>query len=1144
MSVSTSASPRATSRGLLLMATLLALLAPVLTAIPASAAAPVAAPVLDGSSQSTAAASCWEIKQNTPAATDGTYWLLTPQLVYPRRFFCDMTTDGGGWVLIGRGRDGWKENYNGLGTSDELAATVSGTAAFPVRQLDSRVVDALLGGQRIDSMTDGVRLKRARSIDGTQTQETRFTFKSRDRWSWAFGGGHPIASGTVGTAAVANTSTRDFGVDDGWQRVWTFDDPVNQYVRGFSYGYDVSGSTAADSYLYSKAEGNRYPTPFTQVFVRPKLRTADLTYPTIAASGTPAVTQKAIPQSGSVPTTWGVTGTGAAGTGENSSEVQAFAQIGNVMYVGGNFTTVQKGAGATGADKVAQPYLAAFDATTGAYLSAFQPPVLDNQVKSLAALPGGRLAVGGEFTTVGGANRPGLVVLDGSTGAVDTAWGASILNKVSGGVVSIRGLDVSGDYLYVGGAMSHLKVGTGEVYAKGAGRIKISTRVPDSGWNPEFNGTVTGLDASDDGARVYFSGYFTQAGSVEALRGAAFSTAAGAPRATPTWTPTASTAGSARYQQAVKQIGSRVWLGGSQHNFFGYDTGTFALNKKHVTKWGGDIQAIESGNGLAFAGCHCENWNYSDTSDFDGTSPGQSTVSWSQLDKIYYIGAYDAGTGDYVPDFTPEMRARNGYGVWAIKTASDGTVWAGGSLQNGVSSSGSNQWLGGFARFATRSHTAPAAPTAPKAVLNGTDATVSWTASSTAGVTHQVLRNDRVVATTTGSSVVVPGSTSSDTFFVRAADSAGNRSASTAGVAAAPAVSTTTLLPTRSTWSYLFDDAVAVQSGWQLPTSAPTGWKSGTAPFGFGGNGATTNIDVPSGTRRAVVSYYRTAFTVAPGSTFGTVTLTTRADDGVAAYVNGVEVGRSNLDPGALSGSSYAKSSPTTAAAVAAPVSFEVPVSALRTGSNTVAISTHSMWRATPDSSMDATVTATAGSNAPTTPAPPSTSTSLVAEKSAWSYLFSATAAPPATWTTAAAGTEAWSSGAAPLGWGTGPIATNIDVPAGQTRGLTSYFRRSFTVSDPAAFSRLTLTTRADDGIAVYVNGVEVARSNLPGGTLTSGTYASSAISTTNALANPVTIQVPTSVLTSGSNTIAVEVHSNYRTTPSQSMDLSLVGSS
>jgi formylglycine-generating enzyme required for sulfatase activity len=87
----------------------------------------------------------------------------------------------------------------------------------------------------------------------------------------------------------------------------------------------------------------------------------------------------------------------------------------------------------------------------------------------------------------------------------------------------------------------------------------------------------------------------------------------------------------------------------------------------------------------------------------------------------------------------------------------------------------------------------------------------------------------------------------------------------------------------------------------------------------------------------------------------------------------------------------------------------------------------------------------------------------------------------------------------------------------------------------------VTLTTRADDGIVVYVNGVEVLRKNISAGTVTSGTYASSAVSASTAVANPVTVSIPGSAFTTGTNVIAAEVHSNYRSTPSHSFELSAV---
>ncbi|VXB66189.1 fibrinogen-like YCDxxxxGGGW domain-containing protein [Aeromicrobium sp. 9AM] len=917
-----------------------------------------AAVTTDGTTQATAAASCWEAKQVDSGAASGVYWILTPQLQTPTKIYCDMTTDGGGWELVGRGRDGWSLAYNGNATPSQVADTVTGTAAFKPRQLDSKVVDGLLGGRRLDSFSDGVRLRRAINQAGTSWQESRWKYRanSRDRWSWAFGAGYPLDSATVGGSTVSNTTTFSISVDNEYKRMWTYESVSNNYVRGFNFGAAGTGSTSASSYIYSSADGGAYGSPFTQVFIRPTLRTSDLTFAAIPSSGTPAQTIKAVPKNGSLTSAWGVTGLGAGGTSENASEVQAFAQIGNVMYVGGNYTTVQKGSAATGADKVAQPYLAAFNATTGDYIPGFKP-VLNSQVKALLALPDGRLAVGGEFTKVGTVARSGLVVLNPTTGALDTSWQTDVVNRSTGGVVSVRGLDTDGTYLYATGAFTHFtKPGIADRYAKGGARILLSNGTADNNWNPEFNGTGTALDVSDDKSRVYFSGYFTTANGVTADRAAAFSTTAGAPRITPAWQPTFSTSGTARYQQAVKQVGDKVWLGGSQHSMFSYDTSTFALENTHITKSGGDIQAIASGNGLVFAGCHCLNWVYEDTTAYDTTSPGSTSISWSQADKIFFVGAWDAITGDYVPDFTPEMKARQGRGAWALQVATDGTLWAGGTFTSAVKENGSNGWVGGFVRFAPRPHTAPATPANLTVANANGSATVSWSASSTSGVTYEVLRNDRVVATSTTTSATVPGVSGGDRFFVRAVDSWGNRSASTPVTTAPASVVTTTLVPAGATWSYYFDNTTPVAGGWQTGTG---GWATGIAPLGWGTGPIATNIDVPAGQTRALTSYYRSAFTVADPGAFKTVKLTTRADDGVAVYVNGTEVGRSNLPAGALTATTYASSAPNTATAVANEVTFDVPVSLLHAGANTVAVEVHSNYRTTPSSSMDLRLIAT-----------------------------------------------------------------------------------------------------------------------------------------------------------------------------------------
>ena len=74
----------------------------------------------NGTTSDRAAASCWEAKQANPEAKSGAYWLYTPLMSQPAQFYCDQETDGGGWVKIGEGRDGWTENYEGQGDASQL----------------------------------------------------------------------------------------------------------------------------------------------------------------------------------------------------------------------------------------------------------------------------------------------------------------------------------------------------------------------------------------------------------------------------------------------------------------------------------------------------------------------------------------------------------------------------------------------------------------------------------------------------------------------------------------------------------------------------------------------------------------------------------------------------------------------------------------------------------------------------------------------------------------------------------------------------------------------------------------------------------------------------------------------------------------
>ena len=180
-----------------------------------------AAPVLDGSTRALAAESCYAIKQVAPAKPSGVYWLQTSKLVTAQQFYCDQDTDGGGWVLIGRGREGWAFTQRGQGSPATLRSTISGPAAFAPAALPADTIDGLLDGASMAGLADGIRVRRATNAAGTAYQEMRLKLAplatGSTQWSWAFGGGHKLASVTMdGTAStIANQNTRDLTLAGG-----------------------------------------------------------------------------------------------------------------------------------------------------------------------------------------------------------------------------------------------------------------------------------------------------------------------------------------------------------------------------------------------------------------------------------------------------------------------------------------------------------------------------------------------------------------------------------------------------------------------------------------------------------------------------------------------------------------------------------------------------------------------------------------------------------------------------------------------------------------------------------------------------------------------------------------------------------------
>ncbi len=117
-----------------------------------------------------------------------------------------------------------------------------------------------------------------------------------------------------------------------------------------------------------------------------------------------------------------------------------------------------------------------------------------------------------------------------------------------------------------------------------------------------------------------------------------------------------------------------------------------------------------------------------------------------------------------------------------------------------------------------------------------------------------------------------------------------------------------------------------------------------------------------------------------------------------------------------------------------------------------------------------------------------------------------------------------WPEGPATLGFGNGGEDTEIEGGTSSNRHPTIYFRTYFTVTKLGTYESVELNLLRDDGAVVYINGEEVLRSNMPSGPIEYTTLASGTVSGDDEEAVH-SWELEPSVLISGRNTIAVEVH-------------------
>lgn len=160
----------------------------------------------------------------------------------------------------------------------------------------------------------------------------------------------------------------------------------------------------------------------------------------------------------------------------------------------------------------------------------------------------------------------------------------------------------------------------------------------------------------------------------------------------------------------------------------------------------------------------------------------------------------------------------------------------------------------------------------------------------------------------------------------------------------------------------------------------------------------------------------------------------------------------------------------------------------------------------------------------------------VVSASDVWRYLVPTTE-PGTNWRDPKFSDGAWETGQGGIGYGDNDDATLISNSA-----ISVFLRRDFWVDNPQAIQKIILNVDYDDGFVAYLNGVEIARSNMP-------TAEPFPRFDTYALANheavvyqgqkPEKISIPntTGLLKAGENVLALQVHNNQ----ANSSDLSAI---
>lgn len=356
-------------------------------------------------------------------------------------------------------------------------------------------------------------------------------------------------------------------------------------------------------------------------------------------------------------------------TGTYLTLVWDLQRIGDVMYVGGDFTTLV----APNGDRHAQSFLAAFDMDTGEWIPTFDPN-LDSVVYDLDVTADGMLVAGGEFTG-------GVAPIDPATGARVAGFDADL--RHSWGPPAVFTVAVAGDSIYAGGRF----VRANGTIVDNLAKLDRHTGQLDATWMPTVQPVlymglmqerIRDIEVDLGRGRVYVGGLFgsvnnaTGSDSLAILSSTDGSTLMSHPGIEPTPGPII-------FIYEIELAGNRVRYGGKENFTITVDADTLERTEDVIYTNNGDHQVIREGATTLWVGSHA--WRQA----FVAAPPHNPFAPTADAVDVNAVFGVNKATGQVLP-ITFELRGSAG--AWAIEEDPNGRLWVAGQFTWGGNGQG------------------------------------------------------------------------------------------------------------------------------------------------------------------------------------------------------------------------------------------------------------------------------------------------------------------------------------------------------------------------------------------------------------------------------------------------------------------------